>query len=123
LGACFKGDVLYLVVDIVEERRFNITCCTAGFYVNASVGDKFRPEKSNAYGGRVHHSIFDLLSELSPHFKKSLAHILKTRAEKHVLERLSIPFQIYQWVGGFKRKISSAFCNHFKSSMIYSVII
>lgn len=92
-----KGDVLYLVVDIVEERRFNITCCTAGFYVNASVGDKFRPEKSNAYGGRVHHSIFDLLSELSPHFKKSLAHILKTRAEKHVLERLSIPFQIYQW--------------------------
>uniref|UniRef100_A0A183C8G4 Clu domain-containing protein n=1 Tax=Globodera pallida TaxID=36090 RepID=A0A183C8G4_GLOPA len=58
-----KGDILYLVVDTVEDRRFHITCCTRGFYVNSSIGEKFKPDRSSTYGGRVFHSLFDLLSD------------------------------------------------------------
>jgi protein TIF31 len=93
-----KGDVLYLVVDCIEERRFHITCCTRGFFVNSSVGDVFKPEKSSIYGNRIHHSLFDLLSDLSPHFKKTFAQILKARSDKHVFERLPTPYQHYQWI-------------------------
>jgi len=99
-----KGDVLYLVVETVEDRRFHITCCTRGFFVNcttqqqgggASEGaaggvfnEKFNPEPASQYsrgGGHsthIFHSLFDLLSELSPHFRKTLAQILKAKAEK-----------------------------------------
>jgi len=94
----FQGDVLYLVVDCVEERRFHITCCTRGFFVNSSVGDVFKPEKSSVYGNRIYHSLFDLLSDLSPHFKKTFSQILKTRADKHIFERLPAPYQLYHWV-------------------------
>nr|CAD2151370.1 unnamed protein product [Meloidogyne enterolobii] len=93
-----KGDVLYLVVDCVEERRFHITCCTRGFFVNSSVGDVFKPEKSSVYGNRIYHSLFDLLSDLSPHFKKTFSQILKTRADKHIFERLPAPYQLYHWI-------------------------
>lgn len=85
-------------MDTVEGRRFQITCCTRGFYVNATAGDRFRPDSSSANRNRVFHSLFDLLSDLSPHFKKTFAQILKIRAERHVFERLPTPYQTYSWV-------------------------
>ncbi|KAL3103177.1 hypothetical protein niasHS_002363 [Heterodera schachtii] len=93
-----KGDILYLVVDTVEDRRFHVTCCTRGFFVNSTIGEKFKPERSSTYGGRVFHSLFDLLSDISAHFKKTLVQLLKLRNEKHIFERLPTPFQLYQWI-------------------------
>lgn len=93
-----KGDVIYVIVDTFEDRRFHLTCCTRGWYVNATIGDRFRPEPSPNHCNRIFHSLFDLLSDLSPHFKKTLAQILKVRSERHLFERLPTPYQTYSWI-------------------------
>ncbi|KAI1694214.1 clustered mitochondria protein like protein [Ditylenchus destructor] len=94
-----RGDILYLVVETMEERRFHITCCSRGFYVNSTTDAAFNPEPSTAYHrGGVFHSLFDLLSELSPQFRQVFPQLLKARAEKHVYERLPKPCQTYSWI-------------------------
>ncbi|KAI1724601.1 clustered mitochondria domain-containing protein [Ditylenchus destructor] len=94
-----KGDILYLVAETMEERRFHITCCSRGFYVNSTTDAAFNPEPSTAYHrGGVFHSLFDLLSELSPQFRRVFPQMLKARAEKHVYERLPTPYQTYSWI-------------------------
>lgn len=87
-----------MLVDTCEDRRFYITCCTRGFFVNSSADNSFNPEPSTTCRGAIFHSLFDLLSELSLLFRKTFMHLLKLRAERHVYERLPTPFQIYSWV-------------------------
>ncbi|MFH4976175.1 hypothetical protein AB6A40_002884 [Gnathostoma spinigerum] len=91
-----KGDVLYLTAETKEGRRYHITCCTRGFYVNATTDSVFRPTISPAHK-TIYHSLIDLLSSISPAFKKAIAVILKKRAEKHVYERLPTPYQVNTW--------------------------
>uniref|UniRef100_A0A915BII9 Clustered mitochondria protein homolog n=3 Tax=Parascaris univalens TaxID=6257 RepID=A0A915BII9_PARUN len=92
-----KGDVLYLTVETREERRYHITCCTRGFYVNATTDGVFRPTPSPSHKA-IHHSLVDLLSSISAAFRKALALILKKRSEKHIFERLPTPYQVNTWV-------------------------
>uniref|UniRef100_A0A915DZE8 Clu domain-containing protein n=1 Tax=Ditylenchus dipsaci TaxID=166011 RepID=A0A915DZE8_9BILA len=93
-----KGDILYLYVDTMEDRRFHITCCARGFYVNSTTEDVFNPDPSSTYNRGIFHSLFDLLSELSPQFRRVFPQILKMRGEKHVYERLPTPYQTYSWI-------------------------
>uniref|UniRef100_A0A158Q8H9 Clustered mitochondria protein homolog n=1 Tax=Elaeophora elaphi TaxID=1147741 RepID=A0A158Q8H9_9BILA len=92
-----KGDVLYLTVDTREGRRYHITCCTKGFYVNATTEAGFRPTPSPSHRA-IHHSLLDLLSSISISFKRAMALILKKRSEKHIFERLPTPYQVNSWV-------------------------
>ncbi|VDM07069.1 unnamed protein product [Wuchereria bancrofti] len=92
-----KGDILYLTVDTREGRRYHITCCTKGFYVNATTEAGFRPTPSPSHRA-VHHSLLDLLSSISISFKRAMALILKRRSEKHIFERLPTPYQVNSWI-------------------------
>ncbi|VDK77142.1 unnamed protein product [Onchocerca ochengi] len=92
-----KGDVLYLTVDTREGRRYHITCCTKGFYVNATTEAGFRPTPSPSHR-TIHHSLLDLLSSISLSFKRAMTLILKKRSEKHIFERLPTPYQVNSWV-------------------------
>ncbi|VDK79802.1 unnamed protein product [Litomosoides sigmodontis] len=92
-----KGDILYLTVDTREGRRYHITCCTKGFYVNATTEAGFQPTPSPSHKA-VHHSLLDLLSSISISFKRAMALILKKRSEKHIFERLPTPYQVNSWV-------------------------
>ncbi|VBB30679.1 unnamed protein product [Acanthocheilonema viteae] len=91
------GDVLYLTVDTREGRRYHITCCTKGFYVNATTEAGFQPTPSPSHRV-IHHSLLDLLSSISISFKRAMALILKKRSEKHIFERLPTPYQVNSWV-------------------------
>ncbi|VDN06962.1 unnamed protein product [Thelazia callipaeda] len=92
-----KGDVLYLTVDTREGRRYHITCCTKGFYVNATTEAGFQPTPSPSYK-TIHHSLMDLLSSISISFKRAMSLILKKRSEKHIFERIPTPYQTNSWV-------------------------
>lgn len=92
-----KGDVIYLIVDTAERRRVHITCCTKGFYVNASSDDSFKPTISNQ-NKSIYHSLVDLLSITSPMFKKTFPLLIRKRLERHLLDRLPTPYPVYAWI-------------------------
>uniref|UniRef100_A0A914UNE2 Clustered mitochondria protein homolog n=1 Tax=Plectus sambesii TaxID=2011161 RepID=A0A914UNE2_9BILA len=91
-----RGDVMYLVVYTLENRRYHITCCTKGFFVNQSTGDEFNPKPVNQKA--IYHSLIELLSHISPGFKRNLAIVQKKRAQKHIFERLPTPYQVHSWM-------------------------
>lgn len=83
---------MYLVVYTLENRRYHITCCTKGFFVNQSTGDEFNPKPVNQKA--TYHSLIELLSHISPGFKRNLGIVQKKRAQKHIFERLPTPYQV-----------------------------
>lgn len=52
----------------------------------------FNPKR--APGAQTHHSLIDLLSQLSTTFKKNFAALNKRRFSKHPFERIGTPFQV-----------------------------
>lgn len=91
-----KGDLMYLHVISMEDKRYHITGCTKGFFVNQSTDDIFNPRPDNTQ--RMHHSLVDLLNTLSPIFKKSFSSIQKKRTMRHPFERIGTPFQVNSWL-------------------------
>ena len=90
------GDLLYLYVLTLEEKKYHITASTRGFYVNQSTEDEFNPRA--AQQKYLSHSLIDLLSLVSPAFKKNFSILLKKRAQKHPFERMTTPYQVYSWM-------------------------
>ena len=90
-----RGDLTYLYVATLEEKRFHITASTRGFYVNCSTDDEFDPRPADPRS--VFHSLIDLLNSISPSFKKNFALILKKRQARHPFERVATPYQVYSW--------------------------
>ncbi|XP_052075610.1 clustered mitochondria protein homolog [Mytilus californianus] len=90
------GDLLYLYVLTLEEKKYHITASTRGFYVNQSTEDEFNPR--SAQQKYLSHSLIDLLSQISPAFKKNFNILLKKRANKHPFERMTTPYQVYSWM-------------------------
>uniref|UniRef100_A0A5S6QJU7 Clu domain-containing protein n=1 Tax=Trichuris muris TaxID=70415 RepID=A0A5S6QJU7_TRIMR len=90
-----KGDILYLFVLTVENKGFHITCCPRGFYVNLSTDDTFNPTPASPH--IVCHSLVDLLMQISPGFKRNYGSLRLRRRQRHVFERVSLPFQVYSW--------------------------
>ena len=86
---------MYLYVITLEDKRYHITSSTRGFYVNESTEEEFNPKPANPKV--VHHSLIDLLNQISPTFKRNFALIQRKRHQRHPYERVATPYQMYSW--------------------------
>ena len=89
------GDLMYLYVVTMEDKRFHISACPRGFYVNQSTDDEFNPRPNNP--SYLCHSLIDLLSQISPAFRRSFSQMQKKRTQRHPFERVATPYQVYTW--------------------------
>lgn len=90
-----KGDLMYLYVVTLEEKRIHITSSNRGFYLNMSTDEQFNPKPANPK--QMFHSLVELLSNTSPSFKRNYTMIQKRRHQRHPFERLVTPYQMYSW--------------------------
>ena len=44
------------------------------------------------------HSLIELLSAISPGFKRNFAQLQRKRTQRHPFERVATPYQVYPWV-------------------------
>ncbi|KAI5626725.1 clustered mitochondria protein-like [Silurus asotus] len=89
------GDLMYLYIVTVEERHVSLTASTRGFYLNQSTTYNFNPKPANP--SFLSHSLVELLSQISPAFKKNFTALQKKRVQRHPFERIATPFQVYNW--------------------------
>ncbi|KAM9317995.1 clustered mitochondria protein homolog isoform 3-T4 [Pholidichthys leucotaenia] len=89
------GDLMYLYIITVEERHVSVTASTRGFYLNQSTTYTFNPKPANP--SFLSHSLVELLSQISPAFKKNFTALQKKRVQRHPFERIATPFQVYSW--------------------------
>ncbi|CAH2295223.1 clustered mitochondria homolog [Pelobates cultripes] len=90
------GDLMYLSVITMEDHHINITASNRGFYINQSTAEVFNPKPASP--SHLCHSIVELLNQVSPAFKKNFATLQKKRVNRHPLERIATPYQVYSWV-------------------------
>ncbi|XP_032432290.1 clustered mitochondria protein homolog isoform X2 [Xiphophorus hellerii] len=90
------GDLMYISILTMEERELSITCCTRGFYRNQSTAFNFNPKP--AAPKILCHSLVELLSQLSPSFRKNFAALQKRRVYQHPYECIRAPVQVCTWV-------------------------
>lgn len=90
------GDLMYLYVVTMEDKRFHISACPRGFYINQSTDEVFNPKPDNP--SHLCHSLIDLLSQISPIFKRAFQQMQKKRTLRHAFERVATPYQVYQWI-------------------------
>lgn len=89
------GDLMYLYVVTMEDKRFHISACPKGFYINQSTDEVFNPKPDNP--SHLSHSLIDLLSQISPSFKRAFSQLQKKRTLGHAFERVATPYQVYTW--------------------------
>lgn len=89
------GDLMYLYVVTMEDKRYHISACPRGFYINQSTDEVFNPKPDNP--SHLCHSLIDLLSQISPTFRRVFAQMQKKRLQRHPFERVATPYQIYTW--------------------------
>ncbi|XP_023281321.1 clustered mitochondria protein homolog, partial [Seriola lalandi dorsalis] len=89
------GDLMYLNVLTMEDRELNITSSTRGFYLNQSTAFNFNPKP--AVPKILCHSLVELLSQVSPAFRKNFTALQKKRVQQHPYERFAAPFQVFTW--------------------------
>ncbi|XP_059480383.1 clustered mitochondria protein homolog isoform X2 [Neocloeon triangulifer] len=89
------GDLMYLYVVTLEDKHYHITACTRGFFVNQSAEEEFNPKPATP--SHLCHSLIELLSQISPAFKKNFSILQKKRTSRHPFERVATPYQIYAW--------------------------
>ncbi|KAI0390361.1 putative eukaryotic translation initiation factor 3 subunit CLU1/TIF31 [Xylariaceae sp. FL0594] len=80
-----KGHLLYLLVTTNEGEQFQITSHVGGFYVNKSSNTKFDPSPRAAPKAYSAHSLFTLLSQISPSFLDSFEQLLQFNNRKEPL--------------------------------------
>uniref|UniRef100_A0A3B3ZPN6 Clu domain-containing protein n=1 Tax=Periophthalmus magnuspinnatus TaxID=409849 RepID=A0A3B3ZPN6_9GOBI len=90
------GDLLYLNVLTIENRELNITASTRGFYINQSTAFHFNPKP--VVPTVLCHSLVELLSQISPGFRKNFITLQKKRLQQHPYERIPTLFQTYTWI-------------------------
>ncbi|KAI3373788.1 hypothetical protein L3Q82_022368 [Scortum barcoo] len=89
------GDLMYLNVLTMEDKELNITSSTRGFYLNQSTAFNFNPKP--ALPKILCHSLVELLSQVSPAFRKNFSALQKKRVQQHPYERIAAPFQVFTW--------------------------
>ncbi|XP_051966096.1 clustered mitochondria protein homolog isoform X2 [Xyrauchen texanus] len=89
------GDLMYLYIVTVEDRHISITASTRGFYLNQSTTYTFNPKPANH--SFLSHTLVELLSQISPAFKKNFTALQKKRVQRHPFERIATPFQVFSW--------------------------
>lgn len=90
------GDLIYLYTVTLEEKKLHITACTRGFYINQSTDEEFNPKPANP--NHLSHSLIELLSQVSPSFKRNFTLLQRKRTQRHPFERVATPYQVYSWV-------------------------
>nr|XP_040036639.1 clustered mitochondria protein homolog isoform X1 [Gasterosteus aculeatus aculeatus] len=90
------GDLMYLNVLTMEDKELNITSSTRGFYLNQSTSFNFNPKP--ALPKILCHSLVELLSQVSPAFRKTFSALQKKRVQQHPYERIAAPFQVFTWI-------------------------
>uniref|UniRef100_H3DFC0 Clustered mitochondria homolog n=1 Tax=Tetraodon nigroviridis TaxID=99883 RepID=H3DFC0_TETNG len=90
------GDLMYLNVLTIEDKELNITSSTRGFYPNQSTAFNFNPKP--AAPKLLCHSLVELLSQVSPAFRKTFSDLQKMRVQQHLYERTATPFQVFTWI-------------------------
>lgn len=80
-----KGQLLYLIVTTNEGEQYQITSHVGGFYVNKSSNTKFDPAPRAAPKSYSAHSLFTLLSQISPSFMDSFENLLQFNNRKEPL--------------------------------------
>ncbi|XP_063707922.1 clustered mitochondria protein homolog, partial [Culicoides brevitarsis] len=89
------GDLMYLYVVTAEDKRYHISACPRGFYINQSSDEVFNPKPDSP--SHLCHSLIDLLSQVSPTFRRVFSQMQKKRTQRHPFERVATPYQIYTW--------------------------
>ncbi|XP_030602479.1 clustered mitochondria protein homolog isoform X2 [Archocentrus centrarchus] len=89
------GDLMYLNVVTMEDKELNITSSTRGFFLNQSTAFNFNPKP--AVSKILCHSLVELLSQVSPAFRKNFTALQKKRVQQHAYERIAAPFQVFTW--------------------------
>lgn len=89
------GDLMYLHVITLEDKHHHISACPRGFFVNQSTEDIFNPRPASP--SHLCHSLVELLSQISPGFKRNFAAMQKKRTQRHPFERVATPYQLYAW--------------------------
>ena len=84
---CFCLDSFF--EEILENHK-------KGFYVNNCDFAKFDPRPADV--PYLSHSLADLMSQLSPRFKKNWSTINKKRCALHPFERLPTNYQLFSWL-------------------------
>jgi protein TIF31 len=90
------GDLLYLYVVTLEDKKYHVTATTHGFCVNQCTQDEFNPRPATPK--HLYHSLIDLLGQISPAFKRNFQLLLKKRQQKHPFERVATPYQVNSWM-------------------------
>ncbi|CAL4122447.1 unnamed protein product [Meganyctiphanes norvegica] len=93
------GDLMYLYVVTSEGKRHHITASTWGFYLNQITEEEFNPKPANPC--YLCHSLIDLLSIISPGFKRNFSNLQKKRTSRHPFERVATPYQVYSWASPY----------------------
>lgn len=86
------GDLIYLYTVTLEDKRLHITACTRGFYINQSTDEEFNPKPANP--NHLSHSLIELLSQVSPSFKRNFTQLQRKRTQRHPFERVATPYQV-----------------------------
>ncbi|XP_027022642.2 clustered mitochondria protein homolog [Tachysurus fulvidraco] len=92
-----QGDYLYISVETLEGKHYDITSSPRGFYVNRSTEHAFDPRPASST--LVCHCLTDLLSHLSPQFKHNF-NTLRHRPSLSTEESMSTPYHTMSWLGG-----------------------
>lgn len=90
------GDLMYLYAVTLEDKRFHITACTKGFFLNQSTEEEFNPKPCNP--SHLCHSLIEILSQISPGFKRNFSILQKKKSQRHPFERVATPYQVYSWI-------------------------
>ncbi|KAL4646532.1 hypothetical protein GN956_G10055 [Arapaima gigas] len=91
-----QGDFFYITVCTLEGRWCDITSCPRGFFLNRSTLDTFDPRPASS--SPLSHCLADLLSQLSPGFKKAFAAV-RNRSQLPPLENMPTPYRTLCWLG------------------------
>ncbi|GAA5828024.1 hypothetical protein JCM11251_005695 [Rhodosporidiobolus azoricus] len=90
-----RGDLIYLTLSTLESESFTITGSTSGFWISKSTASTFDPSPRAVLPKGVrtgsYQSLFELLADISPLFKKNLAAVVgkSTRADLSQSELVS----------------------------------
>ncbi|GAA5923672.1 translation initiation factor 3 subunit CLU1 [Sporobolomyces koalae] len=75
-----RGDLVYLNISTLESETYSITGSIAGFWVSKMTASNFDPSPRAVLPRGVrqgaYHSLFELLSDISPSFRKNLTALI-----------------------------------------------
>uniref|UniRef100_A0AAR2ISD0 Clustered mitochondria protein homolog n=1 Tax=Pygocentrus nattereri TaxID=42514 RepID=A0AAR2ISD0_PYGNA len=86
------GDLMYLSCVFVS---IFISYISHLYTTQGSTTYTFNPKPANP--SFLSHSLVELLSQISPAFKKNFTALQKKRVQRHPFERIATPFQVYSW--------------------------